>query len=143
MSQLFAFFVSIDFLKIVIPAAIAVAIAFHTYKSAVKLQINERKSEQRIDYLKESFKSLLMYSGNLNKKEALKHLRDASIYIQFMGTKEQVEQMHKLINSELGKGDLNFSFDPLLKSLRDELRESLELEKLEGNVYWIQHKQDE
>ncbi|WP_025653071.1 MULTISPECIES: hypothetical protein [Psychrobacter] len=137
MSRFLAIFVSIDFLKIFIPAIIAIATAFYSHQSAVKLQINEQKSEQRIDHLKKSFKSLLMYSSNPNKEEAAKHLRDASISIQFMGTKWQVEQMQQLIDSELGTGDSDFSFDPLIASLRDELRESLDLEELEGKVYWV------
>ena len=143
MSQLLAIFISSDFLRIFIPAIIGIVVALYSHKSAVTRQIDEQKLEQRIDHLKKSFKSLLMFSGNSNKEEAAKHLRDASISIQFMGTKWQVEQMQKLIDSELGKGDPNFSFDPLLASLRDELRKSLDLEELEGKVYWIHPKYNE
>ena len=145
MCEFSSFLVSPDFLKIFIPSVIAIVVAFYSHTSAVTRQINEHKLKQRIEHLSNSFRSLLMFSGNPNQEEGSKHLRDALISIQFLGTKWQVDQMQQLIDT-LGTEGAVFSFDPLLASLRDELRENLDLEKIEGKVYWSHptfHQQSE
>lgn len=145
MYQFLTSLISPDFLKVFVPSIIAIMVARHSHKSAVTRQINEHKLKQRIDHLSNSFRSLLMFSGNLNEEEGSKHLRDALISIQFMGTKWQVEQMQQLIETLNTEGAV-FSFDPLLASIRDELRSHLDLEMLQGEVYWCHptyHKQSE
>jgi len=135
MYEVVSFIGSPDFLKIFIPSCIAIGVAFYSHKSAISRQINEQRRKQRVEYLENSFRSLLMFSNNPNKYEGSISLRDAAISIQFLGTKWQVEQMRKLIET-LGKDGATFSFDPLLASLRNELRASLDLEALDEIVYW-------
>ena len=135
MCEIVSFIVSPDFLKIFIPSCIAIGVAFYSHKSAVSRQIDEQRRKQRVEYLENAFRSLLMFSNNPNKYEGSANLRNAAISIQFLGTKWQVEQMQELIET-LGKSGANFSFDPLLVSLRNELREFLDLGHLDGKVYW-------
>ena len=128
-------FNSLEFWKIAIPSLIAIVIALVSHQLAVSRQIREQRKKQKIEYLIEAFSSLMSFSNNPNKQEAAVHLRSAAMKIQFMGSKSQDKQMKELIDSLIKKND--FNFDPLLCSLRDELRSELTLEKLEGNVYWV------
>lgn len=132
---------SIEFWKVVIPAIVAIGIAFLSHQWAVSRQLAEQKKKMRVEYLASSFRSLMMFSNNPRKHEGAEHLREATIAIQFLGNKSQVEMLHGIVD-ELLKPNGKAELDPLLASLRDELREELNLEKVEGNIYWT-HPQEE
>uniref|UniRef100_UPI001C4FBE76 hypothetical protein n=1 Tax=Crenothrix polyspora TaxID=360316 RepID=UPI001C4FBE76 len=91
-------FTSYEFWKIGLPALIAIIVAFVSHQLAVSRQFVEQRRKQRIDYLISSFTSLMMYSNNRDK-EAVSHLRDASIAIQFLGTSEQSKLMQEFIGT--------------------------------------------
>ncbi len=55
--------------------------------------------------------------------------------IQLFGSNEQVELAKKLAN-DVANGE-QFALDPLINSLRTELRQQLELKRIEGNVTWL------
>lgn len=129
---------SVEFWKIAIPSLAAIVIAFLSHQLAVSRQFSEQRKKQRIEYLTSSFKSLMMYSNNPDELEGLKHLRDATIGIQFLGSKYQVQQMQTILDKF--KAGESAELDPLICSLRDELRQELDLEKVDGNVYWAHPK---
>lgn len=54
--------------------------------------------------------------------------------IQIYGQPEEIELLHDYINNLQTN---NYSVDPLLNKLRDNLRESLDLDEVESNTYWI------
>ncbi|RLD32185.1 MAG: hypothetical protein DRI72_07590, partial [Bacteroidetes bacterium] len=54
--------------------------------------------------------------------------------IQLYGSKEEVKLARELIEN-LGKPGVQF--DPLLNTIRDNLRLEFNLEKIEGNTYWF------
>lgn len=127
-------FSSVEFLKILVPSVIAILIAFISHQLAKNKEITESRRKHKIDYLLKSYQALMTFSNNPNELESAIALREACITIQIYGSKWQVDQVRKL-NDAILKGD-NFSLDPLLNNLRDELRNILKLEKVEGNVYW-------
>jgi hypothetical protein len=127
-------FTSYEFWKIGLPALIAISVAFVSHQLAVSRQLAEQRRKQKIDYLISSFTSLMMYSNNRDK-EAVSHLRNASIAIQFLGTSEQSKLMQEFIDT-LSEGK-SAELDPLLFSLRNDIRSELNLEKITGPVYWV------
>ena len=54
--------------------------------------------------------------------------------IQIYGQPEEIELLHDYINNLETN---NYSVDPLLNKLRDNLRESLDLDEVDSNTYWI------
>jgi hypothetical protein len=54
--------------------------------------------------------------------------------IQIYGQPEEIELLHDYINNLQTN---NYSVDPLLNKLRDNLRESLDLDEVDSNTYWI------
>lgn len=54
--------------------------------------------------------------------------------IQIYGQPEEIELLHDYINNLQTN---HYSVDPLLNKLRDNLRESLDLDEVESNTYWI------
>ena len=126
---------SADFMKIFVPSIIAITVAFFSHRSAVTRQLNEQRRQERVKYLVSAFRSLMMASNNPNLSEAALSFRDASIGIQFLGTADQAEMMRAAIHKIVNKGDVNL--DPLLSSLREDLRAELKLGPLHGTpVYW-------
>ena len=130
---------SAEFWKIAIPSVAAIVIAFLSHQLAVSRQLAEQRKKQRIEYLISSFKSLMMFSNNPDGTEGAKHLRDATMSIQFLGSKYQVHQIQTILEN-LKKQDELVELDPLICSLRDELRQELGLEKVAGNVHWTHPK---
>ncbi|MCD8567640.1 MAG: hypothetical protein LRY50_04605 [Geovibrio sp.] len=55
--------------------------------------------------------------------------------IQLFGNEEQIELAKKLAY-DIAKGGI-FELDPLINSLRDSLRKSLNLKHIQGNVTWV------
>jgi hypothetical protein len=54
--------------------------------------------------------------------------------IQIYGQPEEIELLHDYINNLQTN---HYSVDPLLNKLRDNLRESLDLDEVDSNTYWI------
>lgn len=127
-------FTSVEFLKVLVPSVIAILLAFISHQLAKTREINESRRKHKIDYLLKAYQALMTFSNNPNELESAIALRDACITIQIYGSKWQVEQVRKL-NDTMRK-DGTFELDPLLNNLRDELRNILKLEMVDGNVYW-------
>lgn len=130
----------IEFWKILVPSVIAIVVAVWSHQSAVKRQLAEYRRKQRTEYLISAFKALMLNSNNENLKEAVPALRDAAILIQFMGTQRQVEMLNDVID-KMSKRE-SASLDPLLSSLRDDIRNELKLGSIESRMFWIHPKPD-
>ena len=74
-------------------------------------------------------------------REAVPALRDAAILIQFLGSKEQAQMMNEVADVMLSGGAA--SLDPLLASLRNDIRTELKREKLDTKIFWLHPKEDE
>lgn len=125
---------SVEFWKIALPSIIAIVLAVISHQFAISRQLAEQRRKQRIEYLISSFTALMMYSNNQDKRVASEKLREASISIQFLGTSGQVEMMRTIL-AGLGAGE-TVNLDPLIFSLRDDIRRELGIEQVSGPVYW-------
>ncbi|MFA7326591.1 MAG: hypothetical protein WC121_08010 [Candidatus Kapaibacterium sp.] len=61
--------------------------------------------------------------------------------IQLFGTEEQVDLVWEFIQNRVNRNEA--SLDPLIKSLRNSLREDLNLSRIDSNVSWIRHKKED
>ena len=61
--------------------------------------------------------------------------------IQLFGTEEQVDLVWEFIQNRVNRNEA--SLDPLIKSLRNSLREDLNLSRIDNNVSWIRHKKED
>jgi len=82
-----------------------------------------------------SFSSTLMRFNRLSKDDFIK-LEGAFKDIQLYGSKKEIELAQELIDSISQQGSYR-DFDPLLNTLRDNLRTHYELEILDNNTYWV------
>ena len=132
---------NIEYLKILIPFIGSVLIAFLSHQLAVSRTLSEYQRKQRTEYLISAFKALMINSNNPNMREAVPALRDAAILIQFLGSKEQAQMMNEVADVMLSGGAA--SLDPLLASLRNDIRTELKREKLDTKIFWLHPKEDE
>jgi hypothetical protein len=129
-----------EYWKIIIPSAVASLVAFASHQLAVYRTFSEYRRKQRTEYLIAAFKAVMMNSNNTNLKEAVPALRDAAILIQFMGTQEQSTMLNHVLDTIAKHEDA--SLDPLLKSLRDDIRKELKLGPISSRIFWIHPKPD-
>ena len=135
-------FLSIEFHTLFVPATIAIVAAVLSHWFAVSRQLREQRRQERVEYLSDAFKSLMLFSNNPDEKEASKGLRDAAMLIQFMGTPEQSKMLRGIIEDL--KNENTASLDPLLASLRDDLRFELSLSSETGEpIYWTHPKKSD
>lgn len=130
-----------EFWKIFIPSLVAIFVAFGSHQLAVYLQLAEYRRKQRTEYLIGAFKALMMNSNNPNMDEAVPALREAAILIQFLGTDDQARLMNDVLEKMLS--DQPASLDPLLESLRNDIRKELKLEPIDRSIFWIHPKKGE
>ena len=94
---------------------------------------NERR-EQRTRYLVDAFRSMaaVVHRDKLCKEE-LHRVEDAIMTIQLFGTKEQIEAV-SMVRPDGGSSD----WTPVLKELRNDLREELDMPLLveRGFTFW-------
>jgi hypothetical protein len=98
---------------------------------------NEQR-KQRATVLLNAFSTLLSVSNNPDLWKFESQLQRANAEIQALGTVEQIKLAQKFFD-EIGKG--NADMDPLLKSLRDDLRDAIGAKAVSGSVQWIQIKE--
>lgn len=126
----------LDYVKIIITiflAALGWLIAH--YFTAKRDGINKRR-EIRLQYLINAYQVLTNDIShrdlNPSRNEKLENLLSD---IQLFGSDEQVSLAKKLA-TDITDG-IGFELDPLISSLRNDLREELNLSKINGNVKWL------
>lgn len=124
-----------EYFKILIPAVIAIIVAFLSHQFAKTRELNEERRKHKIDYLLKAYTSLMIHANNPNELERTLALRDAVLTIQIYGSKWQVKELDNIL--KLIMAGETAELDPILNNLRDELREKLSLGKVEGNIYWV------
>jgi hypothetical protein len=119
-------------------AIVAIITAFFAHKWAVDRGIQEAQRKQKLEYLLSASTDLMLASHNPDLKEAANLLQRASIKIQFLGTLEQIDLIQTEIKSlNTGKSDL----DPILQSLRKEVRKELRLDPTASAIMWTRYMQ--
>lgn len=90
-------------------------------------------------YISTAFKEISFYNTLMNNnidvsKDDFRNFERALKDIQLYGSLQEIKLTISIIENIKTK---NYSLDPLLNLLRDNLRQNYDLEKVEGNTYWI------
>jgi len=103
---------------------------------SAKRAISDDKRKIITSHLIDAYRVLVNdVSHRAETKERNLKLESVIGAIQLFGNKKQI-LLTKQLADEVAAGDA-FQLDPLINSLRDSLRESLDLEPVQGNVRWL------
>ena len=110
----------------------------HSY-SAKRDQSNHKR-KQLTDFLVGAFVQLANAANRPDDQgaENLKAIENAITVIQLFGSNQQVKLAKEFVNK--AKKNCQVSLDPLLNSLRDDLRDELSLERIEGEVELVRYQ---
>lgn len=110
---------------------------FVVHRLNAKRDLINHKRDMQTDYLIKAFQ-LLANSANRPFEPGAQHLKDIECSlanIQLFGSKKQVQLVEDFTN-EFAKTN-SASLDPLLNSLRQDLRKELGYDLLNGNIKWV------
>ncbi len=97
-----------------------------------------RQKNIQIEYLVNAYRDIGIFitrqSHNVMTTDIYLKFEIAVRNIQIYGQPDEIELLHNYINNLQTP---NYSIDPLLNKLRDNLRESLKLKKIDSNTYWV------
>lgn len=97
-----------------------------------------RQKNIQIEYLVNAYRDIgifiIRHSNQCMTTDIYLKFEIAVRNIQIYGQPEEIELLHDYINNLQTN---HYSVDPLLNKLRDSLRESLKLDEVESNTYWI------
>lgn len=116
-------------LPLLITSSVAVAGWFVVHRRTVARDLANKRRELRLTFLIEAYRKLESGASRepLDMTDYVKGFESAIADIQLFGTGEQV-RMAKLLAQNIASRRSDASTGPLLLSLRDELREQLNLE---------------
>lgn len=126
----------LDYLKILVTVILAVLgwIIGHYFNS--KRTRDQKRREISVEHLINAYRILTNeISHRKETPERSEKLENILSDIQLFGSSYQV-QLAKDLAVEVASGG-EFQLDPLINSLRDDLRDELRLSKIEGNVKWL------
>jgi hypothetical protein len=135
--------ISIPVLQVFISAFVAVIVVALTHLFTSHRDRENKRREQRINYLVSVFRSLAKANNHPRLHEVADDLEQAIADIQLFGTPEQV-RLAQQFATDLGTKQVA-EMNSLLMDLRDSLRAELGRLPLTGRIVWlrIQRKEDE
>lgn len=129
---------NIDYLKILITIVLAVIGWIIGYYFTTRKDINQKRRDISIEHLINAYRIL---TNEITQRKATKEsnikLENILSDIQLFGSYEQVQLAKDLADAIASKGD--FELDPLINSLRNDLRKMIGLKKIRGNVKWLRY----
>jgi hypothetical protein len=131
-----------DYLKIVITIALAVVGWLIAHNFTSRRDVACKRRDISLVHLINAYRILTNdISHRIQTDERTKLLENLLSDIQLFGSVDQVD-MARLLASEVATSD-EFELDPLINSLRDDLRTQLQLPPIEGNVKWLRFEKSE
>ena len=130
-----------DYLKIIVTVVLAMFgwVTAHWFTS--KRERAAKRREIRVEYLIDAYRFLATEVSHRSlNEERQRKLESIIADIQLFGSAKQVDDAKTLADEIVEKQ--NFGLDALINDLRDDLREQLGLEPIQGNVKWLR-SQDE
>lgn len=128
----------LEYIKIVatvVVAALGWVVAHHFTSQKSR---NDKKRDLSIEYLANAYRFLTTEVVQRDiSNEAWTKLENVIADIQLFGSPEQVMLVKQLVECIVQGGE--FEMDPLINSLRKELRKQLGLEAVSGNVKWFRY----
>jgi hypothetical protein len=115
-----------------------------TNKYTVERDHKNREKEARVAYLVDAYEKLALYANRPPAPEFSRMLEIAVAKIQLFGTAEEIGHLHAFVDQwaqkEAAKERPSGNIDPLLKALRNRLREELSLPPVPADrdaIRWI------
>jgi hypothetical protein len=128
--------VELEYLKIIITICLAVIGWLIAHSFTAKRDLKNKQREISITHLINAYRILTNDVANRELTDERKEkLENILADIQLFGSKEQVE-LAKNLAVTVAAGD-QFELNPLINSLRNDLRQELNLPKVEGNIKWL------
>jgi len=132
---------NIDYLKILITIILAVIGWVVGYYFTTRKDINQKRRDLSIEHLINAYRILTNeISHRKETKENNTQLENILSDIQLFGSEEQVQLAKDLANTVASGGE--FQLDPLINSLRNDLRKMIGLKKIKGNVKWLRYNNE-
>lgn len=127
---------NIDYFKILATIVLAVIGWIVGYYFTTRKDINQKRRDISIEHLINAYRILTNEISHRegNKERDIK-LENILSDIQLFGSEEQV-QLAKNLADAVASGK-EFQLDPLINSLRNDLRKIIGLKKIKGNVKWL------
>lgn len=126
----------LDYLKIIITVALAVIGWLIGHYFTARRDVANKRRELVIAHLIEAYRIITNEVSHRNESEARNiKLENILSDIQLFGSQEQIA-LAKQLADEVAAGGV-FELDPLIVSLRNSLREQLNLSAVKGNVRWL------
>ena len=129
-----------DYLKIFVTIFLAVIGWLVGHYFTTKRDVSNKRRELIIQHLIEAYRIMANEVSHRDKSaERDKKFEDILSDIQLFGSSHQINLVKKLIE-ELSIGAV-VELDPLINSLRDDLRKQLKLRYIEGNIRWLRFEE--
>ena len=121
-----------------IPALVAVIGWFFGHWLNSRREQVTRRREARIKAIEKAYLRLAGSSNRPLNDDVINDLETFVAELQLYGTPDQLLLMQRLVDQFIHPtSDGRVDFDPLLIALRDSLRTELQLERVEGAVWWL------
>lgn len=120
---------------ILIPAFVAIFGWIVSHQFAAWRDRQNKRREQRVNYLISTFRSLSKANHHPRLYEIADEIEGAVSDIQFLGNEEQIKAAQEFAH-DLGTTE-TADLDPLLFSLRRELRRELGRNEYSGKLIWL------
>jgi hypothetical protein len=121
--------------QLVVPALAALVAAALAHLFTRVRDRENRRPEQRIDYLVSAFRGLAKANHHPRLYEVAEDIEQAVADIQLFGSPKQI-QLARQFATAFGTTQ-EADMDDLLNELRDSLREELGRKKVNGNLVWL------
>lgn len=126
----------LDYIKIIITIALAIIGWLVANNFTTKRDVANKQRELVINHLIQTYRIITNeISHREETPERSLKLENILTDIQLFGSNEQITLAKQLAN-EVAAGGV-FELDPLILSLRNDLRNQLNLSKVTGNVKWL------
>lgn len=124
-----------DLVILVVTAVIAISGWLVAHGFTVKREIEQKKREVRVRYLREAYLNIANLCDRGSFPNDIAQLQDALNDIQLFGDEAQVELVGKVVTSLTTENTADFN--ELLKQLRNEIRGHIGLNALSSSRWYI------
>ena len=118
-----------------VPGIIIVAGWFFAHWLTTRRELAARRREARLKALEAAYMRIATSSNRPLTDESIEKLETFVSEIQLYGTPKQILLMQKMVEDFKQPGTV--SHDAILADLRDTIRQELELEPVQGSVWWL------
>lgn len=119
-----------------LPAMVAVVGWFYVHKLNAQRDLVIRKREARLKALEAAYMRISTSMNRPLDDKVVDAIETFVAEIQLYGTPRQIELMQVMVE-EFKKPNFVVSYDALLADMRDTIRSELQMEQLNGPVWWL------